>query len=103
VICSQVIEHVPEDERIFTELNRILKPGGSLLLGTPDYARWQWVFTEWVYARVLPHAYAHEHITHYTLDSLRNLLDRHGFDVLEHKYVFQGELILRARKRAGGN
>jgi len=99
VICSQVIEHVPEDDRIFEEFNRVLKPGGSLVLGTPDYDRWQWVFTEWVYGKLLPGAYAHEHITHYTLDGLREKLDQHGFDVLEHRYVFAGELVLRARKR----
>jgi glycosyltransferase involved in cell wall biosynthesis/predicted SAM-dependent methyltransferase len=99
VICSQLIEHVPEDPRIFSELARVLKPGGSLILGTPDYARWQWRLVEWIYARVLPGAYADQHITHYTFDSLSRILDAHGFELLEHRYVFQGELILRARKR----
>ena len=99
VISSQVIEHVPEDMRIFSEFARVLRPGGSLILGTPDYARWQWRFVERVYGYLMPGAYAHEHITHYTLASLRRILDEHGFDVLEHKYVFQGELIVLARKR----
>jgi SAM-dependent methyltransferase len=102
VICSQVIEHVPDDDRIFDEFRRVLRPGGSLILGTPDYARWQWNVVEWVYGKVLPGAYAHEHITHYTLDSLRERLDRHGFEVLEHRYVFQGELIVRAWRRGPG-
>lgn len=99
VICSQVIEHVPDDDRIFSEFDRVLKPGGSLVLGTPDYDRWQWVFVEWVYGWALPGAYAHEHITHYTFDSLRRRLAEHGFEIEDHRYVFQGELILRARKR----
>jgi SAM-dependent methyltransferase len=99
VICSQVIEHVADDDRIFEEFHRVLKPGGSLVLGTPDYDRWQWRFTEWVYGRLLPGAYAHEHITHYTLDGLRRRLDANGFDVVDHRYVFAGELILLARKR----
>jgi len=99
VICSEVIEHVPQDERIFREFHRVLRPGGTLILGTPDYARWQWRFVEWVYGKLMPGGYAEEHITHYTLASLKSLLDRHGFDHLEHRYVFQGELIIKARKR----
>lgn len=98
-ICSQVIEHVPDDDRIFSEFARVLKPGGTLLLGTPDYARWQWVVTEWFYGKLMPGAYAHEHITHYTRESLDRRLEEHGFEVLDHRYVFQGELIIRARKR----
>ena len=46
VICSQVIEHVPKDTTILDELCRVLAPGGRLILGTPDYDRWEWVVTE---------------------------------------------------------
>jgi glycosyltransferase involved in cell wall biosynthesis len=99
VICSEVIEHVPRDERIFTEFHRVLKSGGTLILGTPDYARWQWNLVEWVYGKLMTGGYAEEHITHYTQESLRTLLHRHGFEYLEHQYVFQGELIIKARKR----
>jgi dolichol-phosphate mannosyltransferase len=38
VICSEVIEHIPnEDGKLINELTRVLKPGGTLVLGTPDY------------------------------------------------------------------
>jgi dolichol-phosphate mannosyltransferase len=103
VICSQVIEHVPQDERIFGELHRVLRPGGTLILGTPDYGRWEWRLAEWVYGKVMPGGYAEEHITRYTRATLTECLERHGFDVLEHRYVFRGELIVRARKRAAGD
>ena len=49
VLCSQVIEHVPKDSPILDELCRVLKPGGRLVLGTPDYANWQWVYIEKLY------------------------------------------------------
>jgi 2-polyprenyl-3-methyl-5-hydroxy-6-metoxy-1,4-benzoquinol methylase len=39
VICSEMLEHVPFDARIFTELARVLRPGGTLIVGTPDYGR----------------------------------------------------------------
>ena len=52
VLCSQVIEHVPKESPILDELCRVLAPGGRLVLGTPDYANWQWVYIEKLYGLV---------------------------------------------------
>ena len=35
VVCSHVLEHVPDDRAAFVELARVLKPGGHALLLTP--------------------------------------------------------------------
>ena len=35
IICSHVLEHVPDDKAAFRELYRVLKPGGHALLLTP--------------------------------------------------------------------
>ena len=39
-----------------------------------------------------------EHITHYTMEKLRDILLRHGMAVEEAAYVARSELILRCRK-----
>jgi SAM-dependent methyltransferase len=36
VICSHVLEHVPDDKKAFAEIFRILAPGGHALLLTPQ-------------------------------------------------------------------
>lgn len=36
VVCTQVLEHVPEPSAIFAELYRVLKPGGRLYLTAPQ-------------------------------------------------------------------
>jgi ubiquinone/menaquinone biosynthesis C-methylase UbiE len=36
VICFQVIEHIENDNRLLQEIKRVLKPGGSLFLTTPN-------------------------------------------------------------------
>ena len=38
LISSEVIEHIAFDDSLFTEMRRVLKPDGTLILGTPDYS-----------------------------------------------------------------
>src|SRR5579885_1249860 len=98
VISSQVIEHIPYDEVLFSEMRRVLKPGGVLILGTPDYSTIGWRIIEPLYGLLLPGGYADEHITHYTRETLMEILARHGFAVEEVAYVVRSELIMRCRR-----
>jgi dolichol-phosphate mannosyltransferase len=98
VLSSQVIEHLPRDCRILDEMCRVLAPGGRLVLGTPDYDRWEWVWIEKAYARVAPGAYADEHITHYTRRELVEFFEARGFRLEAVRYILRAELILAFRK-----
>lgn len=98
IICSEVIEHVKESDTIFIEFNRILKPGGVLIIGTPDYSKRLWCLIEELYKRVHPGGYAHEHITHYSYKSLLERLRKYGFELIAHRYILGSELIMKARK-----
>jgi SAM-dependent methyltransferase len=99
VLCSQVIEHVPKESPILDELVRVLRPGGRLVLGTPDYANWQWVYIEKLYGLV-PGGYKDEHISHYTNEELRRIMQARGLVFEEERYILKGELIQAFRKPA---
>jgi len=98
VISSQVIEHIPFDDVLFSEMNRVLRPGGMLILGTPDYETVGWRIIEPVYGFLMPGGYRDEHITHYTRAQLLEILARHGFIHEETAYICASELIMRCRK-----
>ncbi len=98
VLSSQVIEHVPMDSPIISELLRVLAPGGRLVLGTPDYDRWEWVYMEKAYGLFKPGGYADEHIAHYTYDGLVRYFTSLGYRHEDTRYILRGELILAFRK-----
>lgn len=101
VLCSQVIEHVPMSgvtPSILDELCRVLKPGGRLVLGTPDYDRWEWVYIEKAYGFFAPGGYADEHISHYTREGLLTEFAGRGFTHEATRYILRAELILALRK-----
>jgi dolichol-phosphate mannosyltransferase len=101
VLCSQVIEHVPKESPILDELCRVLAPGGRLVLGTPDYANWQWVYIEKLYGMV-PGGYKDEHISHYTNSELVGVMGARGFTLEAQRYILRGELIQAFRKPLQG-
>jgi dolichol-phosphate mannosyltransferase len=99
IICSEVIEHLQDPTLLQEEIDRVIEPGGILILGTPDYARWLWRLLEWGYGKVLSGAYAGEHITRFTRRELIQWLRDAGYEILDCKYVGHCEMIFKARKR----
>jgi 2-polyprenyl-3-methyl-5-hydroxy-6-metoxy-1,4-benzoquinol methylase len=97
VLCSEVIEHIPREQVQLEELVRLVRPGGLLILGTPDYSRRRWVFLEWLYGKVFPNGYVKEHINHYTRAGLQADLERMGLRVEGLRYVGGSEMIFSAR------
>ena len=68
VIASEILEHVPEDDRAIAELVRVLKPGGSLAITVP---RWLPEKVCWILSDEY-HANEGGHIRIYKADALRD-------------------------------
>jgi ubiquinone/menaquinone biosynthesis C-methylase UbiE len=96
VLCSRVIEDLPKESPILDELERVLASGGRLVLGTPDYANWEWVVTKKLCDRIAPGARGH--ISHYSRSELVQRFENHGFKLEAVRYILRGELILAFRK-----
>ena len=74
VIASEILEHVPEDDRAIAELIRVLRPGGSLAITVP---RWLPEKVCWALSDEY-HANEGGHIRIYQADALRDKVLAHG-------------------------
>jgi SAM-dependent methyltransferase len=76
VTALDVVEHIREDEGALREVNRILRPGGVLLVSVPAY-RFLWG----------PHDTALQHFRRYTRREMATLMRRAGFRVSKLTYL----------------
>jgi len=81
VWCSEVLEHVPDTVAFLTEVRRVLRRGGRLLVTVPDHGRVKRTLL------ALGHHDAHydplgQHVRFYTRRSLRRALVATGFSAV---------------------
>jgi SAM-dependent methyltransferase len=82
VVCTEVLEHVADDERAVGELRRVLSPTGTLVLSVPTP----------------PAVFDPAHVREgYTLDALTAIFGRHGLEIVEARYCMHAgfQLLLR--------
>ena len=81
----EIIEHVYIDQvrKLLGDLRRVLKPGGRLLITTPNY-RGLWPLIEWAADRFSKAAHMDEdqHVLHFRRSMLRDVLIEAGFEIV---------------------
>ncbi len=68
IFCSHVLEHVPDDIEILSNLRKKLRNDGILLINIPINEIWE----------------DPKHVRKYTLDIFREIANRIGLNILEH-------------------
>jgi 2-polyprenyl-3-methyl-5-hydroxy-6-metoxy-1,4-benzoquinol methylase len=87
VIAGDVIEHLPDPERVLRELRQRLCPGGQILLSVPNFGHW------YPRLRVALGLFGYDrrgildqtHLRFFTRATLRRLVRDCGLDVLEER------------------
>ena len=87
IFFNHVIEHIPADQEALNEIFRVLKPGGLLVLGTPNEGSWWW---QWAYRRSPHIRETTDHINFYTADSISAKMVKSGFKMLHTEHLGWG-------------
>ena len=82
VLMSEVIEHLEAPQISIREAVRVLRPGGRLLITTPNYRSF-WPVMEWAVDRLnmAPKMAGEQHISRFHRSSLKNLLIASGLKI----------------------
>jgi SAM-dependent methyltransferase len=86
-LCIEVIEHMKNPEKVISEMSRVTKVGGTVVIATPDYNRWWWYIAE------LFTSYRVDHITKFTRRKLETMCSKFDLRPVRHKYIAGCDLV----------
>lgn len=83
ILCSEVVEHIPDAQKALTEMWRVLKPGGSVVLSTPNPMSWYGFERYIVWQGILGRKWNHPFDRWKSLATLKRMVLSAGFSPSE--------------------
>ncbi|MFT4681109.1 MAG: 2-polyprenyl-3-methyl-5-hydroxy-6-metoxy-1,4-benzoquinol methylase [Flavobacteriales bacterium] len=74
-----VLEHIPNPNDVLKELKQKLKKNGTLIIAVPNYQS----FDAEYYGKFWAAYDVPRHVTHYSVDSMKLLLERNGLNIIQ--------------------
>jgi len=84
VVCSEVIEHCPDDMKVLAELYRILKTNSFLILTVPNLYTLESISKLLIGKRIAPPPY---HLREYSYNQLIRKIKESGFKILKFQSI----------------
>jgi len=82
-VLSNVLEHALDPEAMLLSVRRLLKPGGQVWISCPNNESW----LRPVFGRFWINWHVPFHISHFSADTLRSLLEKCGFGLQEARQM----------------
>lgn len=82
VYASEVLEHIPDYNRAVAEMARVLKPGGCLVVTTPNRHSLYGFDRYIVWEKLLRRKHQHPYDAWKTFDDIASVLNNNGFEIV---------------------
>lgn len=86
VLCTEVLEHIENDDKAFQELARMIKPGGLILISVPSI---KGIFGSFV--KEIGHrdgkGFEKHYRKGYSIEAIKKLIDRNELRLLRYNYT----------------
>ena len=79
VLCSEVLEHIPDTDKALSEIYRVLKPNGVLVLSTPNKKSWYGFDRYIIWQRILRKHWFHPYDNWRSIKELLCMTEQNGF------------------------
>jgi len=93
VFFNHVIEHLKNDLGALQNIYKITKPGGLVILGTPNEGAIAWKFAYFIEPNVMKKS---DHVNFYTADSIKKIAEKAGFKIMHTEHIGWGVPIWKA-------
>lgn len=104
VISLALIEHLDNPSKACAEMYRVLKPGGNLLITTPN-KKWKWILDFTAFLGLISKEEINDHKTYFTKESAKQILIDSGFSkkniqitAYPDKFILDFVILVRAKK-----
>lgn len=85
IFAFEIVEHIVDTEKMFSELNRVLKKGGYLGITTVDFNLLKRIIISLFYFETYFDPTT-PHIRFFTKNTLRKMLEKNGFKLIQYKW-----------------
>lgn len=87
IFFNHVIEHITDDCKALENIYRMLKPGGLIILGTPNEGAFWWQLAYYIQPSMRQQT---DHVQFYTAESLVQKMELAGFNIIEIEHIGWG-------------
>ena len=102
VMAIEVIEHSPTTRKahaLLMEMSMATKPGGTVIIATPDYSSFMWRAIERVYGILMPSAYAGDHKVKFSEKLLITWCQIYNLDHVKTSKVLNCDMVCQFVKK----